>query len=215
LNNTVLSEGDCLLSGGSRGGASAAQQKLYVVNNIFYAAKDYLQSSSENSCMHYLTSPFPIRQIHNNVIHMVKGFANPCQNFNANVPNLPSANDGLCTVSSAPFFDDSNRLIATNPHFKSLDLGIQHSAYDIQTLNAEANDVSLEPTSPVIGLAYQGIVGGVRVPSTDFTGGFRDEEPDIGAFEYNTLTVPPTPTSKDADFFVAPVKGEKHVIFDL
>lgn len=185
LNNTVVSEGDCLMQGGDRTNVGEHNQGLYVVNNIFYGVTDN-HSSWENSCMYYADEDFPIRQIHNNIIHQVKNYAAPCTNFKDNIPSGGNASEGICTSrESGSFYDDSDYSISTNPRFMRLDLGIQHTAYDLDTMEVEANKpFPKDQDSPAYNAGYTGIVGGVSIPSTDYLGNPRGSMPDIGASEF-------------------------------
>jgi hypothetical protein len=187
LNNTIVSEGDCILASSDRTKIGQHNQSLYAVNNIFYAAPDYLQSS-ENSCMYYTVSDFPNRQLHNNIIHQVKAFNKPCENFKANKPDGDNANDGECTSRlRGSYFDNTDYSVPSNPHLSDINLGIQHTAYNLKTIEAESNRATLKDTdSPVYNAGYKASVGGVTIPTTDFYGNPRGSLPDIGAVEYYT-----------------------------
>lgn len=200
INNTVVSEGDCLLGSGNRTGVDIDAQSLNVVNNLFYALNDNHGNRTpepgdeENSCLYYTESPFPVRQIHNNVIHKTKGFGDPCNNFQANIPEGGSA--GLCTTTNSPYFDNGDRTVVTNPHFTAIDIGVRYSAYDVQTLESEANRlVPDNDQSPLVNAGYDGVVNGVSIPLTDYYGRTRNGTTDIGAVEfYEDLAVPLAPT---------------------
>lgn len=187
LNNSVVSEGDCLLQGGPRTAVGPSNQTLRVVNNVFYALPDYLQDF-ENSCMYYAETgkDYPLKEIHNNVIHQVKNFAQPCTTFLQNKPVGDNANDGVCSArSSGPFFDNADYSLSSNPHFSDLKLGIKHSQYDLKTLERESNKLSIrDVSSPLHNAAYTGPVGDSSLPGTDYYGKPRDSLPDIGAVEY-------------------------------
>lgn len=193
LNNSISSEGDCLLQGGQRSGVTvgAQSQILRVVNNIFYAMPDYLQPF-ENSCMFYTAINYPTMQIHNNVVHQVKGYATPCTNFISNLPVGNNANNGTCTSRvSGSYLNNDNYDFASNPHWTALNAAITHSAYDLATMELEANRMLLRDTaSPAYNKAYTGNVGGVAIPERDYYGNPRGSQPDIGAVEYY---VPPKP----------------------
>lgn len=199
INNTVLSEGDCLLTSGNRTGIAVDAQSLNVVNNIFYALNDYhgirndTPGDEENSCMYYTDEPFPSRQIHNNVIHKVKGYDDPCSNFQENIPSGGSEN--TCTVASGPFYDNNDRSVITNPHYPEINIGIQYTAYDLETLDREANRlVPDNDQSPLVNAGYEGSVGGVAIPLTDYYGRTRNGTTDIGAIEFHTdLAIPLAP----------------------
>jgi hypothetical protein len=197
LNNTVVSEGDCLFQSGDRTKVGAVNQSLYAVNNIFYGVIDN-HSNFENSCMYYVEpgEEIPNRQIHNNIIHQVKSYDSPCENFIGNKPTGNNANDGTCTsLRSGPFFDDSDYSIATNPHFLRLDLGIRHTAYDLETLEIEANKPYPKDTdSPSFNMGYTGAVDGIPIPTVDYLGNPRGSMPDIGATEYYIPPKPPVIT---------------------
>jgi len=182
LNNTIVSEGDCLLITGSRAGLEATQQRLYIVNNIFYAAADFLQPD-EYSCLHYPDANYAYTQAHNNIIHRVKNFGDPCYLFNSNVPENANANSGQCSTTDDFIFEAEELRKNTDPRFKSLDLGIVHSAYDIKTLGSEANSVHIKAGSPAIDAGYRAMVGNLPVPTTDYLGRPRGDRPDIGALE--------------------------------
>ena len=189
INNTVVSEGDCLLGTGVRGDISASQQSLYVVNNAFYALPDYRQNW-ENSCMYYTENPFPNTQIHNNLIHKPKGFGNPCSEFQSNIPEGGEA--GICTTSSAGYYENSNTEVISNPHFPYINLGIEYSNYDVGTVEIESNrPYPLDSSSPLFNSAYVGNVGGVSTPSTDYYGNLRGDTVSIGAVEYMVKSKPP------------------------
>lgn len=193
LNNTVISEGDCLMQGGDRTSIGVHDQSLFVVNNIFYGITDN-HSNWENSCMYYADpgKDYPNRQIHNNIIHQVKNYDLPCEQFLGNIPTDGNANTGACTsLTSGSFYDDSDYSIVTNPHFMRIDLGIRHTAYDLETLEVEANKpFPKDQESPAYNQGYTGIVGGIAIPEVDYLGNPRGSMPDIGASEYY---VPPRP----------------------
>jgi hypothetical protein len=183
INNTILSEGDCILSGDNRTGVADGTQSLNVINNVFYALVDWHQSNAENSCMYYTEHPFPIRRIHNNIIHKSKAYANPCVNFQSNVPD--GAIGSTCTTSSAPYFDHDDHSVASNPQLTDINLGIKYSSYDIETLTNEMNKpFPLSEASPLVDAGYDGSIAGISIPSTDHFGDVRIGKPDIGAIEY-------------------------------
>jgi len=191
INNTVFSEGDCIVSGGNRTGVADGTQTLNVINNVFYALIDWHQSSSENACMYYTDDPFPINRIHNNLIHQTKGYADPCQNFQANVPNGEVAS--ICTTSSGPYFDHDDYSVTSNPMFSNIDLGKRYTKYDIETLTSEINKPLLSSgDSPLINSGFDGHISGITIPSTDYFGDERIGKPDIGAVEYKIKPKPPT-----------------------
>ena len=195
INNTVVSEGDCLLQSGTRTGVGSDAQRLNVVNNIFYGVTDYHQNF-ENSCMYYVdlyegvSHEFPTKQIHNNIIHKTKSSANdPCINFQANIPaGNSTASAGECSTSVGSFYADSDYAVSSNPRFISLDLGIRNTAYDLVTLAQEANKVyPKDETSPVVNNGYIGEVDGVQVPTKDYFGLDRGSNTDIGAVELSSV----------------------------
>jgi hypothetical protein len=194
LNNTVISEGDCIMGTGDRTEIGAQNQGLYIVNNIFYGLTDYRQEW-ENSCLLYRSATHPYKQIHNNVIHQVKGYESPCENFAINIPNGNNASAGPCSIASGGFFDDSDYSIATNPHFLKTEIGIQHTAYDLPTLMAETNQPYPQDNgSSVFNAGYSGDVAGIPIPTKDFLGNARAGIPDIGAVEFiDGLTPTPIP----------------------
>jgi hypothetical protein len=199
LNNTVVSEGDCLVQGGDRTKIGVHNQSLFAVNNIFYGVTDN-HSDWENSCMYYSEpdEDFPNRQIHNNIIHQVKAFGIPCVNFVENIPTGDNANTGACTSrdGGGSFYDDSDYSITTNPHFLRLDLGIRHTAYDLDTIEIEANKpYPKDKESPAYNKGYTGIVGGISIPTKDYLGNPRGSMPDIGATEYYVPPKPPVITN--------------------
>ena len=199
INNTVVSEGDCMIVSGNRTNVDAATQTLNVVNNIFYALNDNHGNMSpeegdeENSCMYYTDEPFPVRQIHNNIIHKAKGFGSPCTNFQDNIP--AGANAGVCTTTVGPYYDNDDRTVSSNPHFTALNIGIQYSAYDVATLDQEANVLAPDNAlSPAVNAGYAGVVQGVAVPQTDYYGRPRNGLTDIGAVEfYPSASASPLP----------------------
>lgn len=195
LNNSISSEGDCLLQGGQRAGVNvgAVNQSLRVVNNIFYAMPDYLQSF-ENSCMFYTVINYPAMQVHNNLIHKVKNYDSPCTNFVKNVPAGNNANSGACTnAGTTSYYDNNDYDVASNPHWSWLDFGIKHSGYTMQMLEFESNKAAFKDVdSPAHNQGYTGSVGGVAVPTLDFYGKPRDSLPDIGAVEYYLPPKAPT-----------------------
>ncbi len=183
INNTVLSEGDCIISGGNRTGIADGTQTLNIINNVFYALIDWHQSSSENSCMYYTEDPFPINRIHNNLIHKTKGYGDPCNNFQANIPS--DGMGSLCTTSSGPYFNHDDHNVPSNPMLTSIDLGIKYSSYDIKTLTEEMNiPLPVSESSPLVDAGFSGNIAGVSIPSTDYFGDTRIGENDIGAVEY-------------------------------
>jgi hypothetical protein len=195
INNTVYSEGDCLLSGGNRTGVDRIDQKLTVVNNVFYGLNDFLQDF-ENSCMHYTLEPYPFTQIHNNLMHKVKGFGDPCNTFHLNyklaIPDGASSDADLCTTTSTPFYDNEDYSVTSNPKLTNINLGHRYSAYDLVTLSAEANKPRpLDRNSTVVNKGYGGFDIAFQIPTTDFFGELRDEIPDIGAIEYHAKPKPP------------------------
>jgi len=196
INNTVLSEGDCIMGAGPRTEVAPSNQSFYAVNNVFYGLTDYRQDW-ENSCLLYTESHYPNRQIHNNIIHQVKSFDDPCNDFNSNIPSGDNANEGLCHIASGGVFDDRDYTIPTNPYFERIELGINHTAYDIETLKQETNKpYPADEKSPVINMGYAGTVAGIAMPTKDFLGNDRIGNPDIGAVEFkaNKLsTIPKAP----------------------
>ncbi|WP_281557838.1 hypothetical protein [Thalassomonas sp. RHCl1] len=194
LNNTLISEGDCIISANDRLKMGIDNQSLYAVNNIFYGLIDETPGDAQNSCLYFHKEGlnFPNRQVHNNIIHQVKNFGDPCNAFNNNVPTGDNANEGLCTIvtnrdenNMPTYFNDADYSIASNPHFLRVDPNIRHTAYDIKTMELEANrPYPKDSQSPAYNLGYQGSVGGVAIPSTDFLGNPRGSLPDIGAVEY-------------------------------
>jgi hypothetical protein len=184
INNTVYSEGDCILSGGNRTGVETKNQALTVVNNIFYGLPDYLQSF-ENTCLYYTEEPYPITQFHNNLIHKVKGYGDPCNNFKSGAPADASLSSGLCTTTSGPFYDNEDHSVTSNPKLININLGHRYSAYDRKTLSAEANKpLPLDSDSTVVGQGYSGIDIAFEIPTTDFFNDPRDASPDLGAIEF-------------------------------
>ncbi|MEY8201133.1 MAG: hypothetical protein RPS47_17990 [Colwellia sp.] len=182
INNTVVSEGDCLVGSGNRTGVEASNQSLYIINNAFYALNDYLQDF-ENSCMYYTEHPFPYTQIHNNLIHKPKGYGDPCNQFQANMPT--GANPGVCTTSSGPYYDNDDLSIISNPHFPEINTGVRYSSYDQATLDLESNKpYPQDIASPLVSAGYSGDIDGVSTPTTDYYGMNRGTSPDIGAIEY-------------------------------
>lgn len=189
INNTVYSEGDCILGSGNRTGVARSNQSLYIINNVFYALKDWRQN--ENACMYYTESPFPITQIHNNLIHKPKGFGDPCNEFRSNTPE--GGIDSICTTSVGPYYDDSDHSIPSNPQLTEIRSGHQYTSYDLETLTAESNKpIPLSTSSPVVDNGYNGTIIGVEIPSTDYFGDPRSGNPDIGAIEFKVLPKPPT-----------------------
>jgi len=199
LNNTIVSEGDCLLGSGNRTDVGIDSQSLTVVNNMFYALNDNHGNMTpepgdeENSCLYYTEVPFPIQQIHNNVIHKPKGYGAPCDNFQANMPE--GANAGECSIASGPYFDNNDRTVNTNPHYPEVKLGVTYSAYDIETLEKESNRlVPDNDQSPLVNAGYEGVVNGVSIPLTDYYGRARNGKTDIGAVEFHSdLAIPLAP----------------------
>jgi hypothetical protein len=206
LNNTVLSEGDCIMGTGDRTDIGAQNQGLYIVNNIFYGVTDFRQEW-ENSCLLYRSATHPYKQIHNNILHQVKGYESPCENFATNIPSGHNANAGPCSIASGGFFDDVDYSIATNPHFLKTAIDIQHTAYDLTTLKAETNKPYPQDSgSPVYNAGYSGNVAGVSIPTKDFLGNAREGLPDIGAVEFIEGLAPlPTPTPSPNQIPKAPV----------
>lgn len=196
INNTVLSEGDCIMGTGDRTEIGAQNQGLYIVNNIFYGVTDFRQEW-ENSCLLYRSATHPYKQIHNNIIHQVKGYESPCEDFATNIPSGNNANAGPCSIASGGFFDDSDYSIATNPHFLKTEIGIKHTAYDLPTLMAETNKPYPQDNgSSVYNAGYGGTVAGIAVPLYDFLGNRREGKVDIGAVEFiEGLTPTPVPES--------------------
>jgi hypothetical protein len=191
INNTVISEGDCMMgAGGSRTGVESAEQSIYVVNNVFYARQDYHQDW-QNSCMNYTTAPYPITQIHNNIIHKVKAFKETCADFQSNIPE--GANAGICTtINGSSYYDNDDYSVASNPHYPEIKMGIRYSAYDVETLELESNrPYALDSQSPIVKAGYSGNVGGMMTPTTDYYGNLRGEKISIGAIEYRAKTKPP------------------------
>jgi hypothetical protein len=193
VNNSVFSQGDCILTSGNRGAAGGSQQqRLSIVNNIFYAGIDYYQKF-ENSCLYYTDAPFPLKEIHSNMIHLVKPHADPCNAFDTNTP----ANyvQPACTSTQQAVFDDSDYSILSNPQFLNLNLTKRYSAYDLPTLHREANQLRLSSeSSPAINSGFSGVLGsGFAIPTTDFSGLSRGGAPDIGAHEFQTTTAIPLP----------------------
>jgi len=182
INNTVYSEGDCIMSGGNRTGVSRTNQKLTAVNNIFYAMTDYLQSF-ENSCMYYSETPYPITRIHNNLIHKVKGFGDPCNSFHSNVPTGELTS--ICTTSTGSYYDNDDYSVSSNPKLTDIDLGHQYTAYDPKTLKLEANKpVPLNSLATVVDQGYNGDDLSAYLPDVDIFGDPRDNKPDLGAIEF-------------------------------
>lgn len=189
INNTVISEGDCILGTGDRTGVGAANQSLYIVNNVFYAMHDYRQTW-ENSCMYYTNNPFPYAQIHNNLIHKPKAYNDPCNDFQSNIPTGGDA--GLCTTSSGGYYDNEDTQVASNPHFPNIKMGIRYSNYDKETVEIESNKpYPLDATSPLIKSGYVGDLGGLMTPSVDYNGNLRGDKIGIGAIEYRARSKPP------------------------
>ena len=192
LNNTVVSEGDCIILTEQENETTSINQKISIVNNILYGTVYFHPEPVENSCLHYTEFVFPEKQIHNNIIHMVKGYGSPCTDFNKNIPDDKNGNAGLCSIGDG-FFDDSDHSIPTNPRFiKSVDLGIQHNKYDLESLQLNSNlpyPTTIE--APGYNAGYIGAVDGVAVPERDFLGNIRGARPDIGAVEI--LTKPSSP----------------------
>lgn len=195
INNTIYSEGDIAMGTGNRTGIAASDQSLYVVNNVFYALIDHGQSF-ENSAMYYTIHPFPYTQVHNNIIHKPKNGGNPCTNFPNNIPDTDNGKEGFCTDSGAgTYYDNTDYSIISNPHFPEIDMGHQYSAYDLETLKREAaNPYPLDKESPAVNNGYNGLVGGISIPTTDIYGKPRVGMPDIGAIEYSPVANPPTIT---------------------
>ena len=194
VNNTVVSEGDCIMgAGSSRTDVGSEQQSLYIVNNAFYALTDYTQNW-QNSCFNYTTAPYPITQIHNNLVHKVKEMNGTCD-----PSNIPAGGEaGVCTTSSGNYYDNDDYSIASNPHFPDIKTGIRYSAYDITTLELESNKpYPLDASSPLIGGGYIGDIGGMMTPEKDYYGALRGDIMDIGAIEYKVKPKPPVIISID------------------
>lgn len=200
LNNTIFSEGDCLLTTGNRTNTPVANQSLAVVNNVFYGLPDRRSIKSttleddENTCLYYTKNPIPNRQIHNNVIHKPKEYGHPCTQFNQNIPE--GGNEGVCTATSTPYFDNQDQFIISNPHFSSIGLGVQYTSYDLSILEKEANHpVAMDNASPLVDAGYEGVVYGVQVPERDYYGYIRNGQADIGAIEFfEEIAQPKAPT---------------------
>jgi hypothetical protein len=192
INNTVYSEGDCLLNGGNRTGVETKDQALTVVNNIFYGMPDYLQDF-ENSCLYYTEDPYPITQFHNNLIHKVKGYGDPCNTFKSNLPADASLTDDLCTTTGGAFYDNEDHSVTSNPQLINIDLGHRYSAYDPKTLSDEAfKPLPLDGNSTVVNKGYGGVDIAYGIPTTDFFGDPRDSSPDLGAIEFKVKPKSPT-----------------------
>lgn len=184
LNNTILSEGDCIMTTGDRTDIGQQNQTLYVVNNIFYGLTDYRQEW-ENSCLLYKNASFPNTQVHNNLIHQVKGFGSPCDTFASNIPEGNNASAGPCSIADGGYFDDGDYSKPTNPRFLNTEIDIIHTAYDLDTLKQETNKPYPQTSdSPVYNAGYSGIVAGIPVPTHDFLGNRREGVVDIGAVEF-------------------------------
>lgn len=182
INNTIYSEGDCLLSGGDRTNIGPFRQKLTVVNNAFYGLIDYLQSF-ENTCLYYTDEPFPVTQIHNNIIHKVKPYDNPCTNFQGDVP--AGEFGSICTTSVGPYYDNDDYSVVSNPKLNEINLGHRYSAYDPQTISLEASmPYPVDETSIMINSGYAGDDLNLLIPTEDFYGEPRAGKPDIGAIEF-------------------------------
>jgi hypothetical protein len=192
INNTVISEGDCIILTEAEAGAVPDNQKISIVNNILYGAKDFHPIPVENSCLHYTEFVFPTKQIHNNIIHMVKGYGSPCTDFNSeDIPDGDNANSGSCSIGNG-VFDDSDHSITTNPRFEKLDLGIRHTNYDVASLKSEANKpYPINKNGPSYKKAYTAAVDGINMPDTDVLGHERGNEPDIGAVQSLIKSTPP------------------------
>lgn len=179
INNTVYSEGDCLLSGGNRTNVNRLDQKLTVVNNIFYGMTDYLQDF-ENTCMYYTEEPYPNTLFQNNLIHKVKGFGDPCNTFHD-----AGSDQGHCTTTAGPFYDNEDHNVTSNPKLVNINLGHRYSAYDPETLSKEANKPSpLNGDSTGVDKGYSGTDIGL-IPNKDFFNAPRDDLRDLGAIEFN------------------------------
>jgi hypothetical protein len=191
VNNTIFSEGDCIVSGGNRTGVAIGSQTLNVINNVFYALIDWHQSDNENSCMYYTEDPFPVNRIHNNLIHKTKGFDNPCETFQANVPDGEISS--ICTTSSGPYFDHNDYSVTSNPMMTNIDIGKIYSDYNIKTLTEEINKPRpISRSSPLVNSGFSGNINGINIPSTDYFGDARVGENDIGAIEYKVKPKAPT-----------------------
>lgn len=190
VNNTVFSEGDCIVSGGNRTGIAKSTQTLNVINNVFYALKDWHQSNQENSCMYYTDYPFPINRIHNNIIHKTKGFGDPCNKFQSNIPSGELGS--LCSTTNDPYFDHGDHSIISNPQVTNIDIGKQYSNYDLDTLVQGINKpLPTSKDSPLVDTGFNGVITGVTIPSTDYFGDPRIGKVDIGAIEYKVKPKPP------------------------
>ena len=191
INNTVVSEGDCIIGSGNRNGmVDSLNQSIYIVNNAFYALPDFLQSF-ENSCLYYTSITFPNKQIHNNLVHKPKTYDSPCNNFQSNLPTGATA--GVCTTSSGPYFDNDDLTVISNPHFPDINRGVRYSAYDKDTLDLESHKpYPKDSISPLVNAGFFGQVDGIDIPGTDYYGLSRAGNPDIGAIEYRAPPKAPT-----------------------
>jgi len=189
INNTVYSEGDCIMLGGDRTGVGQSDQKITVVNNVFYGLIDYLQPF-ENTCLYYTEEPFPIAQVHNNLVHQVKPFADPCNSFQEGVP---AGEFGVvCTTTNGAFYDNEDYSVTSNPELTGINLGQQYSGYDLVTLKSEASSpMPINSASKVINQGYEGTDIDYPVPTVDFYGETRLGKPDLGAIEYKVKPLPP------------------------
>lgn len=190
VNNTIYSEGDCVISSGNRTNTSIDKQKLNVVNNLFYAKTDWWQNF-ENACMYYTEHHFPIKQIHNNIIHKPKGFGDPCNEFASNVP--AGEFGSICTTSRGSYYNNDDHSVESNPQFQEVDFGVNYSSHDLKTLAAESNKPQpVSESSPAVDAGYEGSLSLIDVPSVDYFGEPRVGKPDIGAIEYKVKPKAPT-----------------------
>jgi hypothetical protein len=197
INNTILSEGDVILSSTNRTGVADVSQTLNVVNNILYGLPDFLQPF-ENTGLYYTDAPFVNRRIHNNIIHMPKSSGDPCNTFITNSINdiskthiPPGATENLCTTSGTdPYYDNEDHNIVTNPIFQEIRLGIVHEDYNINKMMEVSNILRPQkPTSPLIDSGYS--KDDLEIPDIDYLKVERVGIKDIGAIEY--IPIPNSP----------------------
>lgn len=150
VNNTIVSQGNCAISGG--GGSTASQ--LNLVNNVIIG-KDYWLDPSKLSCLYYSGSSEQITWTRN-LISNVRNGACPGDSRCDTVPGIvSSALDSFDPAprSTSPLIDAANPVLAPSEDFRRLARPAGNGP-DIGAVEYAAGQHAEEPSDRIFGSRF-------------------------------------------------------------
>ena len=147
INNTIIGEGNCVISGGG----GSAQSVLTIANNLIIG-NPYWHSPSQDSCLYYSGSNEQVVWT-NNFIHNVRNDACPGDSLCSGKPGIK--NDSLDNFDPQPTQDSpliaaANAALAPETDFNDLLRGV-NGGPDIGAIEYGADQTPELPDPPVAG----------------------------------------------------------------